>query len=290
VGAISTGSVTISTWVNKENALAAYEGLPLNRFWENWVKSDNNVNRVPLSDGATAGFLTCFASFKLFTTFNRVEHKLSPERVAYVWGFFPDLQGPYFYAALLLAVLNGAKFFKEYESNQPPLKKKSQAQTTQSAPTVIDKLSSATPYLMIITNIAVTIIQIRSGDASAYVTLACTVITLIDITPLSSIKYAWFRDTVLAYPVAFTALYYSDNLKRILIIFDLAIKIAFSNEAVQKKVTEISNLALAEMKKENQSRSLHDRLGDIIDKEFDKFSQWSINRLDSLWSPGRTSR
>jgi hypothetical protein len=238
MSAISTGSVTISTLINGENALAAYKGLHLNRYWENLVIRDNTANQQPIS---SAVIPTCLVTYALFTTFNQIETTLFPERVTdYAWGFFPDPRGPYFYAALLLAVLNGAKFFNE-ANNQPPSEKKSQEQAAQSSPFAMKCLvvvSKATPYLMIITNIAVTIIQIQRGDSSAWATLAFTGITLIDIAPLKPKNYAWYRDTVLGYPVTAVAFYYADNEMRWTITKRLAWGYALSNPTIRKMIEE----------------------------------------------------
>jgi hypothetical protein len=231
MAAISTGSFSFSTLINEKNALAAYNGLHLNRIWEIWVKSDNSAAQNPGSNSYPPKLVTLFVSYCLFTTFNRVEHSLSPERVTpYARGWFPDPRGPYFYAALFLAVLNAAKFYRE-ANNQPPPEEKSESQAknppTESAPTGMDNLlvvaSKATPYLMIITNIAVTIIQIRRGNSSAWITLAFTGITFIDTTSWKPNEYRWYLNTVLGYPVAAATIYYAHNIFRLKIIFKLAI-------------------------------------------------------------------
>jgi hypothetical protein len=230
-----TGSVSISPWINEKNTLAAYDGLHLNRFRESLTGRDSG------------GFIfTCILSYVLFPTLSRAEHKLSPERVtAYAWGLFPDPRGPYFYAALLLAVLNTTKL-----SNQsPPLKANAQVKNppTQSAPTGMDRflvvVSKATPYLMIITNIAVTIIQIRRGESSAWVTLAFTGITLIDIASWKPKNYMWYVDTVLGYPVAAAAFYYSDNKGRFAIVCSLALSLT----TIQKIVVRTQLPMILEM-------------------------------------------
>ncbi|HSW70361.1 MAG TPA: hypothetical protein VLH77_00080 [Gammaproteobacteria bacterium] len=285
-----TGSVNISTWINEKNALAAYNGLRLNRFWESWIKSDNCLNQNPYSNILSAGIVTGFVSLSLFGTFNRIEHALSPERVtAYAKGWFPDPRGPYFYAALLLIVLNAAKVFKEVK-NQPPPEEKSQAQLIpspkQPVPTGMDKflvvVSQATPYLMIITNIAVTIIQIHRGDSSARTTLAFTLITLIDITRLKPTEYAWYRDTVLVYPVAAAALYYANNTNRFTIAFTLALNFALSRPTVQKKITEISSKIQTVTNKKNKKKSLEDRIEKLILNELENFFQETLNLFHSL--------
>jgi hypothetical protein len=186
----------------------------------------------------------------------------------YAWGFFPDPRGPYFYAALLLVILNAAENYAEIvkELNRPSsLEEDSQANPpTESAPTGMDKflvvVSKATPYLMIITNIAVTIIQIRKGETSAWITLAFTGITFIDTTSWKSKEYTWYLNTVLGYPVAAAALYYANNISRLKILFKLAI----SNQTLMKvsewlkaKREELENRLLKLKEEElNQAQSL----------------------------------
>jgi hypothetical protein len=250
---MAVGSVNVSSWINEKNALTAYKGLHLNRSWEAWIISNNRVDQKPISNRSTARTTAYFVGYSLFTTFNHVEYILSPARVApYGSGYFPDPRGPYFYAALLLYVLNAAKFIKEYKSNLPSLleadSQLSKAPVNNSPiPTGMDKflvvVSKATPYLMIITNIAITIIQIRRGDTSAWITLAFTGITLIDITSWKPKEYRWYLNTVLGYPVAAAAIYYANNLFRIKIIFNLVL----SNQTLMEMIAEPFKENLSEL-------------------------------------------
>lgn len=221
VTAISTGSFSISTWINGENTLAAYRSLYLNRFWERWIKTDNSGKQTPISDVFVAvfaaGINTSFTSYCLFSSFNHIEHGLSPERInPYAKNWLPNPRGPYFYAALLLTVLNTAKIFAD---NIPMLSPRE----------AIDKflvgVARVTPYLMIIANIAVTIIQISRGESSAWVTLAVIGITWIDTTSWKPAKYDWYLNTVLGNAVPAGALYYADNELRKSIISQVALQI-----------------------------------------------------------------
>lgn len=226
---MAVSTVGMSSWINKQNADAAYRGLYLNRFWESCIKSDLK----PFSRVHTA----CFASYALFTTFNQIEYRLSPDRVTpYGRGFIPDPCGPYFYTAFLLAALNSTKLFMEFVSktDKPSSEKPAPLTTVDRCFVVISK---ATPYLMIITNIAVTIFQIRQGDCSAWITLAFTGITLINTTPWKPTKYEWYRATALGCPVSAAAFYYADNKPRSIIII-LALDLAFSHETSRKKIKD----------------------------------------------------
>jgi hypothetical protein len=245
----ATRSVTIPTWINEKNVFAAFNGLGINSPWEGWIKSASKVDRDPISDGMTACYVTSMVSYCLFATFSRIEFVLSPERITpYGWGYFPDPRGPYFYAALLLVVLNTAKIFKEFELNQPPPLEAdnpfSRAPAHHQPPpalTTMDKfivvVSNATPYLMIITNIAVTIIQIRRGDSAAWIKLTFIGITLIDITSWKPKKYRWYLDTILGYPLCAGALYYGNNNIRLNILYNLA----SSNKTIVNMVKKLEN-------------------------------------------------
>jgi hypothetical protein len=243
----STQAAITLPWMNAKNAFAAYSGLHINSYWEGWINSNNNVDRKPISDEISAAWITGIASYTLFTSFSQIEYTLlSPERVtADAYGYFPDPRGPYFYAALLLAALTVAKVFKEYELNQPPPLEAdnafSRAPAHHQPPpalTTMDKfivvVSKATPYLMIITNIAVTIIQIRRGASSAWIKLAFISITLIDITPWKPKDYKWYIDTVLGYPAAAAALYYGNDTTRL----NILCQIAFSHKIVREMILE----------------------------------------------------
>jgi hypothetical protein len=222
-------------WMNEKNVFAAFSGLYINSSWEGWTKDDNKVDQEPISDAWSASWATSMVSYSLFAAFSQIEQTLSPERVtAYGWGYLPDPRGPYFYAALLLVALNISKIFKECELNQPPplesdtpFSRAPAHHQPAPAPTTMDKfvvvVSKATPYLMIITNIAVTIIQIRRGNSSAWIKLTFIGITLIDITSWMPKTYRWYLNTVLGYPIAAGAIYYADNYTRFNIIFNLVL-------------------------------------------------------------------
>jgi hypothetical protein len=203
MGVVSTGSI------NQENALAAYKGLLLNRSWISWVEWDNHsIYRSLISYSPYAAWITYSLSQSLFRTSNEVEQILSPARVT-------SIKGPYYYTASALAVLNGAKVFKDYWSGQ--VKDKQSAKEGMMG-TVLVLVWKATPYL-IIANIATTIIQVQRGDSTAYVTLAFTGITLLDLTTLKmSTNYQWYRNVVLESSVAAAAFYYSNNTNRLNII------------------------------------------------------------------------
>lgn len=232
---MATASTSLGTWVNEKNAVAAYNGLYQNRVWQSWIIT-NKGNRTSWF------FIDAIRAYNLFTTFSRVENNLSSERVSND-GYFPDPRGPYFYVALLLVVLNVAKSIK---STKAQLKEEERAKQNpdtvplkQPVPTVMDQflvvVSQATPYLMIITNIAVNSIQIQRGESSAWIELAFTGITLIDSTSWKSENYAWYRDTVLGYPVAAAVFYYANNRLRFNIICIEAIKI----QIVQKLIANL---------------------------------------------------
>jgi len=218
--AASTGSVTLSTWTNQEIAIAAYRGLLLNRRWESWVGWYNSplytilVTSVPCAGYAV--WITCKLSQSLFTTFNAIEHTLSPARITPIDA--PNVKGHCYYTALAFVALNGAKAFSDYWSvpvdslPKEPVKEGIMGQ-------LLVVVWKTTPYLMIIANIAMTVIQVQSGNASALVTVAFASITFIDLTVKKSANYLWYRDVVLESSVAIAALYYSNSTNRSTIIY-----------------------------------------------------------------------
>ena len=96
-------SLMSSSWITEKNALSAYRGLHLNRLWEDWIITDQEPIYKKI--------LARIAIVDILSTFSQVEYVLSPERVtSYAKGYFPViLGGPYFYAALLLVILNAAE-------------------------------------------------------------------------------------------------------------------------------------------------------------------------------------
>ncbi len=206
------GVQAVSTWINKENALAAYKGLVLNRYWASWVGWNNHpIYRCGVSFSPYAAWTIYQLGKGLFATFNDVKQTLSPERVTSYGGN---------YVPLVFIALNAAKVFKDYSS--VPVKDNSLP--TQPAKegilgTVLVVVWKATPYLMIMTNIAMTIIQVQRGDSTACITLAFAGITLIDLANLRrSTRNLWYRNVVLEGSVAAVAFYYSNNTNRLNII------------------------------------------------------------------------
>ena len=107
-------------------------------------------------------------------------------------------------------------------------------------------VSKATPYLMIIANICYD----RHSDTPGAIHrlgshLGFTGITLIDITSWKPKEYRWYLNTILGYPVAAGAIYYSNNLSRLKIIFNLAI----SNQTLTKLVEKTFSKQISELNK-----------------------------------------
>ncbi|MBS0647829.1 MAG: hypothetical protein JSS10_01235 [Verrucomicrobia bacterium] len=80
----------------------------------------------------------------------------------------------------------------------------------------------AIPYIALITNIALTILELRSNCMKASVALAVTSITLLSFNQMIPKTWAWYINPGLRIPMDLVALYYGSNKNRFVILIGLA--------------------------------------------------------------------
>jgi len=79
-----------------------------------------------------------------------------------------------------------------------------------------------TPYLVLLTNIALTILELRVNRMKALVSLTVTVVTLLDLTSITNQSFNRYLNTVLRLPMDLVALYYGSNKNRFWIMLGWA--------------------------------------------------------------------
>ncbi|HEX4839557.1 MAG TPA: hypothetical protein VFU89_03845 [Rhabdochlamydiaceae bacterium] len=144
-------------------------------------------------------------------SFSNLESTLTPARVThFAKGWVPDPKGRFFLITTSLLALNTLKFFKDM-SNEPKWIPKKEARThvKNQANDFLAVVWRATPYLMIITNIAVTVLRIYQGGSAEWVTLAVTGVTLLPITNLMPESFSVCL-SMCGIPIDLAAFWYGD--------------------------------------------------------------------------------
>ena len=177
------------------------------------------ANLIPLFpwSAATAYPYLFFLSraFAIPVSFSNLESTLTPARVThFAKGWIPDPKGRFFLIATSLLALNTLKFFKDM-SNEPEWvpRRKARAPVKNQANDFLAVVWRATPYLMIITNIAVTVLQIYQGSSAEWVTLAVTGVTLLSITNLVPQSFNRYLNQC-GIPIDLAAFWYGDRYMR----------------------------------------------------------------------------
>jgi|GEM_PF-1643898 len=164
-------------------------------------------------------WLFFYRAMDIASSFRNLESALVPTRVThFAKGWFPNPKRSFFWIATSLFALNAIKFFKE-RANEPKWipNISTEIRVKEEANDFLAVVWRATPYLMIITNIAVTVLQIYQGSSAQWVTLAVTGVTLLPITNLVPQSFNEYL-TMCGIPIDLAALWYGDSYMRTCII------------------------------------------------------------------------
>jgi hypothetical protein len=217
-------------WTNETLAMESFHGLKMNRYWNGWIKTNNNPERKPISTELRAGWVAFGVFSQLFKNFSEFEKSLSSTAPTHFGqDYVPNPLGPYFYGALFFVALSAHKIMTEYEWNKPPelgydlggalaRSKTREPYIPSRFDNVVEVAWQVTPYLMVITNIALTAFEIRNGDNKAWIKLFVTGVTLIDISSWKPEGFSWYLTVFARYPIEAAALFYSDNWERFYIL------------------------------------------------------------------------
>jgi hypothetical protein len=91
-------------------------------------------------------------------------------------------------------------------------------ETTKTSEKLLIRVWRATPYLVLVTNIALTLLEMRHNCMKASVALAVTSITLLDLAKITPKSWGWYINPGLRIPMDLVALYYGSNKNRFYII------------------------------------------------------------------------
>jgi hypothetical protein len=188
-------------WNMRNIVVAAFEGLHNNRIWEKIINYNNVSSRASLSLKSVM-----IVSFSICNVFRRAADVLScTKKMGHIENnFLADHQSLFIAGTGALMALNITAIFKHHTN-----KNVSEVHSKMDSFLVI--VWKATPYLMIVTNIALTIIDIRNNKIVGLVKLAVTGITLLDLTPWKSQSFDWYLDVGVRLPLDIVTLYYDKS-------------------------------------------------------------------------------
>lgn len=252
MSALSSLSLSSAQWTAGSIILGARNGLYLNRMWEflfnynayperkeplTFHVPDSAVSTLRLFQSETGvqynvaimkeGFWPFLTGYHLYTTFKNAEYTLFT--AATLGGiethFFQDHRTAILAGTCTLIALNVITLLRHHTN-------KSLSDVKSRLDKFLIVIWTATPYLMMITNITLIYIEAHYNPAGALVKLAVTGITLLDLTSWMPQSFSWYLDIGAAIPLDLAALYYDKNHRMSL----------FLNFVISDKLTIISNL------------------------------------------------
>jgi len=197
-----------SSWNASSLTYAAFEGRRSVRIWEVLINYNNSNSTKP-----QPWWVAADVAMGIIMTLGRASFVFSPEDA------LGKIQDTVFErhlevivcATLTLAAFNAIAVFREQTN-------KKVSDTTSRFDTLLIVVWKATPYLMLITNIALIIFDIPSNKVIGLFTLGVAGITLIDLTSWKPKSFSWYLDVGVRVPVEMATMYYHEQLRlRILV-------------------------------------------------------------------------
>jgi hypothetical protein len=212
----------ISTWSPAAVSLPALNGFHRLRVWERMINHSSSNEPSPLLWRSVIS-----VSVGLLLTQLTASDVLSPLAEKGNPGalFFQNYESAFAVATFTLVVLNGITIFAG-ETNK----------NVSDFPSQLDQFRLAvwktTPYLMLVTNIALLIIDIPQSKGLGLISLATAAITLIDLTSWKPEHFDWYLDVGFRVPLGIAVMYYHENMRIPILIgfsLDLRIQETFKN-------------------------------------------------------------
>ncbi|HUD01902.1 MAG TPA: hypothetical protein VMR37_06210 [Rhabdochlamydiaceae bacterium] len=173
-------------------------GLFLTAPWKQRFIFDNAAQRRPMN-----GIIEVVgAALPILTTLYKVRRLECPERLSYS---FWAVSG----VACALCALNIAA---------SEVCHKNLSQVHGKKDKFLWVVWRVTPYLMMITNVALLIIEMRTRETKAITALATMGVSLLELTSLMPKSFNWYLAVGILIPVDVVALYYASNMNRFGII------------------------------------------------------------------------
>jgi hypothetical protein len=152
-------------------------------------------------------------AMSISSSFGELENTLTRARMTHLAsGWIPNPKESFFLVAAFLVAVNTMHFFKEVGKEQIE---------NQTPPSFTNRLLAfvwkATPYLIIITNIAITALQIYQGFSMDWLTLVATGVTLLPLTNLMPDSFSVYLYGCTT-PIDAAAFWYGDSYARMYII------------------------------------------------------------------------
>jgi len=223
MAAISKSPIKPVQWTPAEVTYGAQDGRIAVRLWENLINYNNcELEKKPLEWTAAAT-----VGLNIFGSLGRASDVFTPEwETGKVYdNFFANHEDAFTVGALALITFNAITVLRAQTN-----KKVSEVPSTMDKFLVV--VWKATPYLMLITNVALIIIDLRNNKVIAMVSLAAVGISLIDLTSWKPKDFAWYLDVGVRVPLDIATMYYHENLRVPIIIglaLDPRIRATFTN-------------------------------------------------------------
>lgn len=257
MAALSSLSLSSAQWTAGTVILGARAGLYMNRLWENLFIYNAYPRKEPLTFPVPDSVVSILRSFHserdvqnnvatmreglwpslvgytLYRTFKRAEYILfdAASLGCIETHFFQDYRTAILAGTCTLIALNVITLLRHHTNK-----------SLSDVKSIVDKflivIWTATPYVMMITNITLIFIEAHYNPAGALVKLAVTGITLLDLTPWMPQSFSWYLDVGAAIPLDLAALYYDKNHRfSILLSFVISGKLTIISNLFRKTAT-----------------------------------------------------
>ncbi len=212
MAAITPQLVNTIQWNPAHVVYGVFDGFSAVRSWEKWIHYNNSDSKAPLSWVTNIGFM-----INIISTYNRIADVFSPNMDV------EKIQDNFFERNLTVITIGGLAFMA---LNATAMYRGMTRTHLNDAKSNMDKFLvvvwKATPYLMLITNIALIVIDLRRNTVIAAVSLVTVGVSLIDLTSWKPENFDWDLDINIRIPVDIATMYYYEKL-RVPILASLAI-------------------------------------------------------------------
>ena len=199
MAAVSTTSIKPIQWTPADVTYGAHKGFLAARVWANLINYNNFEGKKPPHNW-TAAIIT---GMNIFGSLARASKAFSPEFKPGKLqdNFFDNNLAEFFIGTVALIALNAITILRGQADKN-----------VSEVPSTMDKFLvivwKATPYLMLITNVALIILDLRKNIVIGMVSLAAVGISLIDLTRWRPKDFDWYLDVAVRVPLNIATMYY----------------------------------------------------------------------------------
>jgi hypothetical protein len=203
MAAIATQLVSTPQWNAPNVVYGVFDGFSAVRLWEGLINYNNSDSPEPLSWTVNLSVM-----MSIISTYDRVANVFSPNFDV------NEIQDNFFERNLAIITVGGlALMAVNATAMYRGLTRTNLDDAKSSMDQFLVVVWKSTPYLMLITNIVLIVIDLRYNTVVAAVSLAAVGISLIALTPWKPENFDWDLDINIRIPIDVAMMYYYEDVR-----------------------------------------------------------------------------